>query len=165
MNTDQTKCEIVERMPHRIKPMISFATRGLIAFASLGCLNMASGQAPATPPAAPATPAAAPADLNMEAQAARLQTEAFAAFTEGKFTDALAKAAEIRKLVNDKPFPQILYLEGACYFNMNDHVKAAETLQSYIDRFPDGEAIVDVKMALGRSLIQKGEADKGVTIL
>ena len=165
MNTDQTKCEIVERMPHKIKPMISFATRGLIAFASLGCLNMASGQAPATPPAAPATPAAAPADLNMEAQAARLQTEAFAAFTEGKFTDALAKAAEIRKLVNDKPFPQILYLEGACYFNMNDHVKAAETLQSYIDRFPDGEAIVDVKMALGRSLIQKGEADKGVTIL
>ena len=101
----------------------------------------------------------------MEAQAQRLQTEAFAAFGEGKFDDALAKAAEIRKLVNDKPFAQILYLEGACYFNKNDYVKAAETLQQYVDKFPDGEAIIDVRMALGRSYIQKGEADKGVAIL
>lgn len=120
--------------------------------------------APGTPPAAPGAPAA-PADLNMEAQAQRLQTEAFTAFGEGKFTDALAKAAEIRKLVNDKPFAQILYLEGACYFNMNDYAKAAETLQQYVDKFPDGEAIIDVRMALGRSYIQKGEADKGVAIL
>ena len=101
----------------------------------------------------------------MEAQAQRLQTEAFAAFGEGKFDDALAKAAEIRKLVNDKPFAQILYLEGACYFNKNDYAKAAETLQQYVDKFPDGEAIIDVRMALGRSYIQKGEADKGVAIL
>lgn len=101
----------------------------------------------------------------MEAQAQRLQTEAFAAFGEGKFDDALAKAAEIRKLVNDKPFAQILYLEGACYFNKNDYAKASETLQQYVDKFPDGEAIIDVRMALGRSYIQKGEADKGVAIL
>ena len=101
----------------------------------------------------------------MEAQAQRLQTEAFAAFGEGKFDDALAKAAEIRKLVNDKPFAQILYLEGACYFNKNDYAKAAETLQQYVDKFPDGESIIDVRMALGRSYIQKGEADKGVAIL
>jgi len=135
----------------------------------------ALAQAPATPPAAPGQPAApgapatpapaAPADLNMEAQAQRLQTEAFAAFGEGKFDEALGKAAEIRKLVNDKPFPQILYLEGACYFNKNDYAKAAEVLQKYVDTFPDGEAIVDVRMALGRAYVQKGEADKGIGIL
>lgn len=101
----------------------------------------------------------------MEAAAQRLQTEAFAAFGEGKFPEALGKAAEIRKLVNDKPFPQILYLEGACYFNMNDYVKAAETLQQYVDKFPDGDSILEVRMALGRSYIQKKEADKGIAIL
>jgi tetratricopeptide (TPR) repeat protein len=167
MNANQPKCGIVEPMIESPKPKSTAKARGLLLSVCVGFASQGLGQAPA-PPAAPATPgapAAAPADLNMEAQAARLQTEAFAAFTEGKFADALAKAAEIRKLVNDKPFAQILYLEGACYFNMNDHVKAAETLQSYVDRFPDGEAIVDVRMALGRSLIQKGEAEKGVAVL
>lgn len=135
----------------------------------------ALAQAPADPnakPAAPAAPgapgapaAAAPMDLNMEAQATRLQNEAFAAFGEGKFDVALGKAAEIRKLVNDKPFPQILYLEGACYFNKNDYAKAVEVLQQYVDKFADGDAIVDVRMALGRALIQKGDGDKGVAVL
>ncbi len=147
-------------------------------FVLLACGGIAGegfAQAPAVPPGkpgapaapgAPATPAAAaPADLNMEAQAQRLQTEAFAAFGEGKFPEALAKAAEIRKLVNDKPFAQILYLEGASYFNLNDYAKAAASLQEYLDKFPDGEAVIEVRMALGRAYIQKGEGDKGVAIL
>lgn len=145
----------------------------------LGLAGQSLAQAPANPPAKPAAPGqpaapgapavpaagAEPLDLNLEQKATRLQNEAFAAFGEGKFDDALGKAAEIRKLVNDKPFPQILYLEGACYFNKNDYTKAAEVLQQYVDKFPDGDAIIDVRMALGRSYIQKGEGDKGIAIL
>lgn len=143
----------------------------LILCCGLGSSGLA--QAPATPPAQPGQPAApaapgappSPADLNLEAKATRLQTEAFADFSAGKFQDALAKIAEIKQVVNNKPFPVVMFLEGACYFNMNDYAKAATVLQAYVDTFPEGEMIIDVRMALGRSYIQKGEADKGIAVL
>ena len=123
------------------------------------------GQAPAAPGAAPAAPAAAPQDLNLEAATERLFTEAFNSFQEGKFDDALAKVAEINKNVNNKPFEKVLFLEGACYFNKEDYAKAAEAFQKYVDTFPDGTNIIDVRMGLGRSCLKKGDAAKGIEVL
>ncbi|HYF37057.1 MAG TPA: tetratricopeptide repeat protein [Prosthecobacter sp.] len=116
------------------------------------------GQAPA--PAAPAEPTA----LNKQEETEALMNAALALFSEAKYSEALSKIDQIKKNVS-KPFPQVLFVEGASYFNLNDYPKAIEVLQQYVDNFGDGEYINQVRMALGRSYINKGDPDKGIEIL
>ncbi|MFM2177359.1 MAG: hypothetical protein RL015_1457 [Verrucomicrobiota bacterium] len=129
------------------------------------------GQAPTPPaaPAAPGAPAAAPAAgggaLNKQEETEALMTAALSLFQEAKYQEALAKVAEVKKNLNNKPFPQILFVEGASYFNLNDYPNAITALEAYQTSFADGEYINPVKLALGRSYINKGEPDKGIEIL
>ena len=70
-------------------------------------------QAPPPAPAAPAAPAAAPAAggaLNIQAETEALMNAGLALFSEGKYTEALAKIGEAKKNLNNKPFPQILFV-------------------------------------------------------
>ena len=92
-------------------------------------------------------------------------TAALSLFQEAKYQEALAKVAEVKKNLNNKPFPQILFVEGASYFNLNDYPNAITALEAYQTSFADGEYINPVKLALGRSYINKGEPDKGIEIL
>lgn len=94
-----------------------------------------------------------------------MMNAALALFQEAKYTEALAKVAEVKKNLNNKPFPQVLFVEGASYFNLNDYPNAITALEAYQTSFADGEYINPVRLALGRSYINKGEPDKGIEIL
>ncbi len=128
----------------------------------------APGAAPAAAPAAPGAPAApalAGGALSIQAATEALMNAGLALFQEAKYTEALAKIAEAEKNLNNKPFPQILFVKGASYFNLNDYPNAITALEAYQANFADGEYINPVRLALGRSYINKGEPDKGIEIL
>ena len=88
-----------------------------------------------------------------------------ALFQEGKYPEALSKIDQVKKNLNGKPFEQVLFVEGASYFNLNDYPKAIAALEEYVKNFEKGQYINLVRMALGRSYINKGEPDKGIEIL
>ncbi|TDU63175.1 tetratricopeptide repeat protein [Prosthecobacter fusiformis] len=119
-----------------------------------------TGQAP--PPAAPAAPAGA---LNIQQETEALMAEALRFFQEAKYPEALKKIEQVKTNLNNKPFAQVLFVEGASYFNLEEYDKAIAVLEDYIKNFGDGEYISAVKMALGRSYINKGDADKGISVL
>lgn len=117
------------------------------------------GQAPAPTPAAPS------GALNIQQETEALMNAALASFQEANYQDALSKISEVEKKLNNKPFPQVLFVKGASYFNLNDYPNAIASLEAYQTNFADGEYINPVKMALGRSYINKGDLDKGIEIL
>lgn len=91
--------------------------------------------------------------------------EALRLFQETKYPEALSKIDQVKKNLNNKPFAQVLFIEGACYFNLNEYDKAIAVLEQYTKDFADGEYINPVRMALGRSYINKGDPDKGIAVL
>jgi len=138
-----------------------FAMRNALCFA----LILATGQSvigQAPPPAAPAAPTGA---LNIQQETEALMAEALRLFQEAKYPEALKKIDQVKTNLNNKPFAQVLFVEGASYFNLNEYDKAIAVLEEYIKNFSDGEYINAVKMALGRSYINKDDNDKGITIL
>lgn len=140
------------------------AMRNALCFA----LVLASGPqliAQAPPPAAPGAPAAPTGALNIQQETEALMSEAMRLFQEAKYPEALSKIDQVKKNLSNKPFAQVLFIEGAAYFNLNEYDKAIAALEEYIKSFPEGEQLSAVKMALGRSYINKGDADKGITIL
>lgn len=125
--------------------------------------SAAFSQAPAPAPA-PAAPAATGA-LNIQQETEALVNAAGSLFAEAKYQEALSKLAQAKKNLNNKPFEGIMFIEGACYYNMGDYPKAIETLEAYVKEFPQGGAIIDVRMALGRSYIASKQEDKGIEVL
>ncbi|MCB1225678.1 MAG: tetratricopeptide repeat protein [Verrucomicrobiales bacterium] len=110
-------------------------------------------------PAPPAAPGASPLNLQEEVEA--LYEAAFGLFQEAKYQEALSKLVQIREKMN-RPPERVLFVEGACYFNLNEYEKAITTLRDYLSQYPDGENAFQVKLALGRSLLSTGKADEGV---
>lgn len=138
-----------------------FVMRNALCFALLLATgHELIGQAP--PSAAPADAAGA---LNIQQETESLMAEALKLFQEAKYPEALKKIEQVKTNLNNKPFAQVLFVEGASYFNLNDYDKAIVALEEYVKSFGDGEYISAVKMALGRSYINKGDADKGISIL
>ncbi|MBN8422489.1 MAG: tetratricopeptide repeat protein [Verrucomicrobia bacterium] len=129
---------------------------------ALAAVTPVFSQAP--PPAAPAAPAApaVPGALNIQQETEALIAAAGALFAEAKYQEALSKLAIAKKNLNNKPFESILFTEGACYYNLNDYPKAIEALEAYVKEFPQGSAIIDVRMALGRSYIASHKEDQGI---
>ncbi len=166
-------CRNVERPILQIMRPIFCAALALTASASVFSQAPAPAKppvpgapaVPGTPPAAPGTPAAAPATLNIQQETEGLIKAAETAFMEAKYQEALAKIVEAKKKVNNKPFEGMLFLEGACHYNLQDYAKAIETLEAFKKEFPTGAAITDVRMALGRSYIATKEVDKGIAEL
>jgi len=120
--------------------------------------------AQAPPPAPGAAPAAAPA-LNIQQETEALIAAAGTLFAEAKYQEALSKIAEAKQKLNNKPFEGIMFIEGACYYNMGEYPKAIETLEAFVKEYPQGGAITDVRMALGRSYIASKQEDKGIEVL
>ncbi len=137
----------VPRSLHHLALMLTFSSVQLL------------GQAPAPTPAAPS------GALNIQQETEALMNAALSSFQEGNYQDALSKISEVEKKLNNKPFPQVLFVKGASYFNLNDYPNAIAALEAYQTTFADGEYINPVKMALGRSYISKGDLDKGIEIL
>jgi tetratricopeptide (TPR) repeat protein len=150
-------CHNVERPLQHMRPIFCAA---LVLAATLPAFS----QAP-TPPAAPGTPPAAPAALNIQQETEALVNAAGTLFTEAKYQEALSKINEAKKKLNNKPFEGIMFIEGACYYNLQDYPKAIETLEAFVKEFPQGGAIIDVRMALGRSYIASKQEDKGIAVL
>ncbi len=125
--------------------------------------SSALAQAPKPPPAPAPTPEAAGA-LNMEQEVESLYKEAFNLFQDSKFQEALSKINTIKEKVS-RPFEKVVFVEGACYFNLNDFPKAITTLELYVSTFPDGESFNPVRMALGRAYLANKEPDKGIEVL
>lgn len=124
----------------------------------------ARAQAP-QPPAAPAAPASDPAGaLNMEQEVESLYKEAFNLFQDSKFQEALSKINTIKEKVS-RPFEKVVFVEGACYFNLNDFPKAITALELYVTTFPEGESFNPVRMALGRAYLANKEPEKGIEVL
>lgn len=111
----------------------------------------------------PAAPGAAPLNIQQETEA--LVNAAGGLFAEAKYQEALAKLEQAKKNLNNKPFEGIMFIEGAAYYNLNNYAKAIETLEAFVKEFPQGAAITDVRMALGRSYIASKQEDKGIEVL
>jgi tetratricopeptide (TPR) repeat protein len=159
-------CADVERTLQLMRPIFCAA----LAFAAVTPVySQAPKPAPApAAPGAPAAPAAAPAvpgALNIQQETEALINAASTLFSEAKYQEALAKLAVAKKNLNNKPFESILFIEGACHYNLNDYPKAIESLEAYVKEFPQGQAIIDVRMALGRSYIASKQEDKGIEVL
>lgn len=100
----------------------------------------------------------------MEQEVESLYKEAFNLFQDSKFQEALSKINTIKEKVS-RPFEKVVFVEGACYFNLNDFPKAITTLELYVSTFPDGESFNPVRMALGRAYLANKEPDKGIEVL
>lgn len=151
-------CADVDRTLQLMRPIFCAA---LTLAAASPVFSQAPAPAPAPAPAAPAAPGA----LNIQQETEALVNAASALFAEAKYQEALAKLAIAKKNLNNKPFEGILFTEGACHYNLNDYPKAIESLEAYAKEFPQGAAIIDVRMALGRSYIANKQEDKGIEVL
>lgn len=100
----------------------------------------------------------------MEQEVESLYKEAFNLFQDSKFQEALSKINTIKEKVS-RPFEKVVFVEGACYFNLNDFPKAITTLELYVSTFPEGESFNPVRMALGRAYLANKEPDKGIEVL
>jgi tetratricopeptide (TPR) repeat protein len=151
-------CSEVARYLPTMRPIFSAAL-------AIALSTEAFSQAPPPAPPAPGAPPAAPATLNVQQEFDAILKVASGLFAEAKYQETLAKIAEAKKLVNGKDFEDIMFIEGACYYNLNDYPKAIETLEAFMAKFPTGGAIIDVRMALGRSYIASKQEEKGITVL
>lgn len=126
-----------------------------------------AAQAPAPPapakPDAPAAPGAAP--LNAEQEMEALFSDAQSSFNQGKFDVALQKIAAIHTKTSNKDFEMVMYLEGACHFNMKAYDKAVTFFEDFIKKFPESGSINDAKMAVGESYLLAGNPEKGIAAL
>ena len=132
-----------------------------------------SGHAQAPkPPAAPAAPApATPAKPGIDAASPDLQTavtkayeEGFGLMQDGKFKEALEKVDFIKSKMN-KPFPPVIFMEGACWFNLGDFAKSAAAFENYLKVYPSEKDVNAVKMGLGRTYLKLGKDDDGIKML
>jgi len=132
-----------------------------------------SGHAQAPkPPAAPAAPApAAPAKPGIDAASPDLQTavtkayeEGFGLMQDGKLKEALEKVDFIKSKMN-KPFPPVIFMEGACWFNLGDFAKSAAAFENYLKVYPSEKDVNAVKMGLGRAYLKLGKDDDGIKML
>ena len=83
---------------------------------------------------------------------------------EGKFKEALEKVTFIKSKTS-KAFPHVVFLEGACHFNLNDFQSAANAFEAYVKEFATGENINAVKLGLGRSYLKLNRADDGIKVM
>ncbi len=148
-----------------------FLTAALAWLMGAGSL---SGQAKPAP--APVKPADKPADkpeekpvdigpLNMEEAMQAIYQEAYVNFNLGKYDVALQKLGQIHAKTNNKDFEQVMFLEGASLFMLEKYDKAAVILQSFVEKFPKSESLVDATVNLGRALLKIGDGTKGVPVL
>ncbi len=115
------------------------------------------GQAPA-----PAAPIAEGVSLEVDVENA--QNAAMQFLQEGKFKESLEKVAFIKSKLN-RNFPQVLFLEGACHFNLGDFQAAATAFETFIKEFPTGENVNAVKLGLGRSYLKLNRADEAIKMM
>ncbi len=121
-------------------------------------------QAPKTAPAKPEEKKVL-GPLNLEEVVEGLSKEAAAYFNTGNYEAALKKLAEFHQKTNDKDFEQVMFLEGACYFQMQKNDKAVEFLQKFVDKYPNSAFKIDALINLGRAYLAKGDETKGLEIL
>ena len=96
----------------------------------------------------------------------RLYSEAATAFNQTKYDIALQTIGVIHQKTNNKDFEKVMFLEGACLFNLEEYDKAVVILAKFIEAFPTSGQFYDAKMAMGRALMKKPEtATKGVVAL
>lgn len=134
-------------------------TRFLLQVAGLSLLTGSLlAQAPA-PAAAPI-----PEGVSLEVDVQKAQEAGLQFLQEGKFKEALEKVAFIKSKVN-KNFPQVLFLEGACHFNLNDFQSAATAFESFIKEFSTDPSVNPVKLGLGRAYLKLNRPDDGIKLM
>jgi tetratricopeptide (TPR) repeat protein len=94
-----------------------------------------------------------------------LMAEILILFQAGSYPQVLEKLKTVKASINNRPIPQVLFIEGASHFNLGDYDKAIPVLEEFIKNFAEDENASAVRMVLGRSHINKGEADQGISIL
>jgi TolA-binding protein len=102
--------------------------------------------------------------LNLQQEVEAVMNQALEAFNAGRYQQALNLIDEAEKKLST-PIGQMVFLRGACYFNMNDYPNAIQALEQFISKYPQDSSIPQANLALGRSYISKGEVDKGIETL
>ncbi len=142
-----------------------------LALAWVGLLPaQAPPVAPAVPGAPPGAPGAPPATaevtpgVNLQADVEKALTDGLALMQEGKFKDAITKVDFIKSKMSKVP-ENVIFLEGACYFNLSDFAKAAQSFETYIKDYPAGDNLNPVKMGLGRAYLKLSKTDDAIKLL
>lgn len=145
--------------------MRTLSTFALVFASALSLLAQAPPPAAPGQPAAPAAPAAGAPALNLEQEMEALFNDSQAAFTQGKFDVALQKIGAIHTKTNNKDYEMVMFLEGACHFNLKAYDKAVTFFEDFIKKFPESNSINDAKMAIGESYLLAGNPEKGIAAL
>lgn len=86
-------------------------------------------------------------------------------FSKGMYDVALQKIGAFHTKTNNKDFPQVIFMEGACHFNLKQFDKAATFFEKFVTTYPEEGAVNDAMMALGESYLSAGMAEKGIEAL
>ncbi|MGH8046962.1 MAG: outer membrane protein assembly factor BamD, partial [Chthoniobacterales bacterium] len=91
------------------------------------------------------------------------------AFAAGKFDEAARGMEEVITAINADPskstpaqIATVHYLLGAAYFNIPDYPKAIAAFRTYVEKFPTGEKVLEVKLALARALFFDKQYDEAL---
>ena len=103
--------------------------------------------------------------MNKEEEMTQLLAEAQSAFGQQRFDVALQKLAAIHTATSNKDFEAVMYLEGACHFNLKQWDEAIKFFGDFITKFKDSSSVNDAKMAIGEAYLNKGDTEKGVAAL
>ncbi|HSI62190.1 MAG TPA: tetratricopeptide repeat protein, partial [Candidatus Saccharimonadia bacterium] len=146
----------------------------LLAISLCLATSLAGQATPAKPPATP-TPPAAPAPaapggaLNPEEEMKQMFDDIQSSFSKGQYDVALQKTGAFHTKTNNKDFPQVIFIEAACHFNLKQFDKAAVLFEKFVQTYKDdpdqASAMNDAMMALGESYLSAGQAEKGIEAL
>jgi tetratricopeptide (TPR) repeat protein len=103
--------------------------------------------------------------LNLEEEMMALFNDAHSAFNQGKFDVALQKIGAIHTKTNNKDYEMVMFLEGACNFNLKAYDKAVSFFEDFLKKFPESASINEAKMAIGESYLLAGNPEKGIAAL
>lgn len=94
-----------------------------------------------------------------------LFNDAHSAFNQGKFDVALQKIGAIHTKTNNKDYEMVMFLEGACNFNLKAYDKAVSFFEDFLKKFPESASVNEAKMAIGESYLLAGNPEKGIAAL
>jgi tetratricopeptide (TPR) repeat protein len=103
--------------------------------------------------------------LNLEDEMMALFNDAHSAFNQGKFDVALQKIGAIHTKTNNKDYEMVMFLEGACHFNLKAYDKAVSFFEDFLKKFPESASVNEAKMAIGESYLLAGNPEKGIAAL
>jgi TolA-binding protein len=108
------------------------------------------------------------ADSLRRNEAAAAYNEGMVAFHAGRWAEAATKIERSISLIVDPNEQQMLgpawFTLGAAYFNQPNYPRAIEVFKSYLEKFPAGERVMDVRLAMANAFVLNKNYDEALKL-